>query len=371
MENQTLQKLQEQGQSIWLDYIRRSFLEDGGLEEYVDKGVRGVTSNPSIFEKAISDGSEYDQGIAELTLRGKSTREIYETLAVNDIQRACTILYPVYEESEGQDGFVSLEANPHLAYDTRGTIAEVKRLWDLVDRPNLMIKVPATPEGIPAVEELIGQGYNINITLMFSLKQYDQVSEAFISGLEAYREQGGDLSQISSVASFFVSRLDVKLDRVLTALDVPRSQELKGKIGIANARMAYQRFREKFYTERWQRLADQGAQVQRVLYGSTSTKNPAYSDTLYPDNLIGDHTVNTLPPRTLEAFLDHGTVSPSLTQGVDQAREQLDHLAHLGIDLEHITRELLAEGVIKFANSFDELMLTITQKKSELISRER
>ena len=362
MAENKLEQLHEVGQSVWLDFISRSFIDEGGLQDYVDQGLRGVTSNPSIFEEAISEGEEYDQDLARLASEGLSVQAVYENLAVKDIQEACEILQPVYEESRGADGFVSLEANPHLAHNTAGTILEVQRLWEMVDRENLMIKVPATPEGIPAVEVLTAQGYNINITLMFSLEQYEQVAEAYLSGLEQFAAQGGDPSTVSSVASFFVSRIDVKVDRMLDALRDLEAEELKGRIGIASAKMAYQRYLKKFSTVRWDRLADQGARVQRVLYGSTSTKDPAYSDTLYPDNLIGKDTVNTLPPETLEAFLDHGTVSASLTKDVGQAEMDLSLLTALGIDLHHVTLELLDEGVIKFANSYDELMSSIAEE---------
>jgi len=363
--NQTkLHQLEELGQSIWLDFIRRSILENGELQEYVEKGLRGVTSNPSIFDKAISDGEEYDQTITDLTSQGKSTHEIYEALAVADIQKACDILSPVYEQSGGEDGYVSLEANPHLAHDTQGTIEEAKRLWDLVDRPNLMIKVPGTPEGVPAIETLTSQGYNINVTLLFSRSQYDQISDAFISGLEQFTADGGDPKDVSSVASFFVSRIDVKVDRILGATDEPDAKDLQGKIGIASAKMVYQDYLEKFTGNRWNALAERGARVQRVLYGSTSTKNPAYPDTLYADELIGKQTINTLPPQTLDAFLDHGTVSNTLTKDIEKVKHQLSQLAALGLKLENITKELLDEGVVKFANSFDELMVSISKKKS-------
>lgn len=361
-----MHQVREIGQSIWLDFIRRSFLDEGGLNEYIEKGLCGVTSNPSIFDKAISKGEEYDQDIADMASKGRPTRDIYEALMVEDIKQACDILLPVFEESDQKDGFVSLEVNPHLAHDTSGTIDEVKEYSSRVDRPNLMIKVPATPEGIPAVEELTAQGFNINVTLMFSLEQYEQVAEAYINGLERLAENGGNVSEIHSVASFFVSRLDVKLDRMFQAIDDPLAQELMGNIGIANAKMAYQRFLDKFSTDRWEDLAEQGANVQRVLYGSTSTKNPDYPDTLYPDNLIGQDTINTLPPETLDAFLDHGRVRETLTEDIDTAQNQLEKLQPLDINLENITMELLDEGVIKFANSFDELMISISNKKSQL-----
>lgn len=359
-----LHELKALGQSVWLDYIRRSFLDKGKLTEYVQKGLRGVTSNPSIFDKAISEGDEYDQTIAALVSQGKSTQEIYETLAVEDIQKACDILESVYEESDGADGYVSLEVNPHLAHDTEGTIQEARRLWDQVDRPNLMIKVPGTPEGVPAIETLTSQGYNINVTLLFSRKQYDQISDAYLSGLEQYMKDGGDPQDIASVASFFVSRIDVKMDRILGATGQPHAEKLQGKIGIALAKMVYQDFLRKFNSKQWERLAKKGARAQRVLYGSTSTKNPAYPDTLYPDHLIGKDTVNTLPPKTLEAFLDHGTVSESLIQGIAEVEKELERISSLGIKIENITKELLDEGVVKFANSFDELMVSISDKKS-------
>lgn len=361
MTDTKMHQLQEYGQSIWLDFISRSFLEGGGLADYVERGLRGVTSNPSIFEKAISGGEEYDQDLSNLASRGLSVQAIYEQLAVEDIQSACEVLLPVYEESGGADGYVSLEANPHLAHNTAGTILEVQRLWEMVDRENLMLKVPATREGIPAIEVLTAQGYNINVTLLFSLAQYEAVAEAYISGLEQFAAQGGDLSSVASVASFFVSRIDVKLDRILTTFREPEAEQLQGRIGIASAKMAYQRFLKLFSSVRWKRLADQGARVQRVLYGSTSTKNPAYSDTLYPDHLIGRDTVNTLPPETLDAFLDHGKVSASLIENPDQAERELSQLAALGVDLHHITLELLDEGVVKFANAYDDLMSSIAR----------
>lgn len=361
-----MQEVREFGQSIWLDFIRRSFMDDGGLDEYINQGLCGVTSNPSIFDKAISEGAEYDQDIADLASQGKTTQEIYETLVVQDIQQACDILMSVYEQTNGKDGYVSLEVSPHLAHDTKGTIQEVKKYWDLVNRENLMVKVPATPEGIPAIKELTAGGYNINVTLMFSLQQYDLVSEAYISGVEKFITDGGNPENLHSVASFFVSRLDVKLDRIFQAIDDPVADQLMGKIGIANAKMAYQRYLEKFSTQRWEELRQEGGNEQRVLYGSTSTKNPDYPDTLYPDNLIGKNTVNTLPPRTIAAFLDHGRVSASLTSDLDQAKEQLRMLSELGINLDNITKELLDEGVVKFANSFDQLMVSIAQKKEKL-----
>jgi len=363
-----LHQLADLGQAIWLDYIRRSFIEQGDLESLVHDGLRGVTSNPSIFEKAIAGSNDYDEALRRLSGEGKSVREIYETLAVEDIQRAADVLRPVYDETGGDDGYVSLEVSPDLAYDTEGTIEEARSLFAAVDRPNVMIKVPATPEGTPAIETLIGEGINVNVTLMFSLDQYDAVSEAYLSGLETLDAQGGDLSSVASVASFFVSRVDVKVDRMLDDIGTPAAQELKGTIGIANAKMAYQRFKATFNRERWQDLEDKGARRQRVLWASTSTKDPTYSDTLYPDNLIGAHTVNTLPPSTLNAFRDHGTVALTLETQLLTERARLEKLDDLGINLDQVTDELLEEGVEKFAKPFSDLMESIEEKVNRLES---
>lgn len=357
-----LHELLELGQSVWMDYIRRTLITSGELQAYVDKGLRGMTSNPSIFEKAITGGEAYDDDLRKLVAEGKEIKEIYEAVAIKDIQMAADVIRPVYEETQREDGYISLEVDPHLANETEGTILEARSLAGRVNRPNVYIKIPATQEGVPAIETMVSEGYNINVTLMFSLKHYDDVAEAYISGLEKLAENGGDLSKITSVASFFVSRVDVMVDEMLDAIDSPEAAELKGKIGIANAKMAYQRFKQTFKGDRWQKLEKQGAHLQRVLWASTSTKNPAYPDTLYADNLIGAHTVNTLPPETIEAFLDHGTVAPTLEDNLDEARQQLQKLADLGIDLDEVTDELLVEGVEKFADPFDELLEAIEEK---------
>jgi transaldolase len=362
MKRTKLHQLAELGQSIWLDYIRRNLITSGDLQNYVEDGLRGVTSNPAIFEEAIAGSDDYDEALRRLAEMGRSPREVYEALAIDDIQRAADILRPVYDRATGGDGYISLEVSPHLAHETEGTIGDARHLFSRVDRPNVMIKVPATAEGMPAIERLTAEGINVNVTLMFSLGQYDDVSEAYISGLERRAKQGGDLSGIASVASFFVSRVDVKIDQMLDDIGTPAAQELRGKIGIANAKMAYQRFKETFRGERWEHLADRGARLQRVLYGSTSTKDPAYPDTLYADNLIGPHTVNTLPPSTIQAFLDHGTVALTLESDLDQARDQLDQLAQVGMDLDSVTQELLDEGVEKFARPFESLMDTLTEE---------
>jgi transaldolase len=363
-----LHTLAEVGQSIWLDYIDRLLITSGGLGTYVYRGLRGVTSNPTIFQKAISDGNAYDAQIQQMALSGKSEEEIYEGLAIEDSRMAADVLYPVFEATDGNDGFFSLEVNPHLAYDKQGTINEATRLFGMVDRPNIMIKVPATPEGVQAFQELTADGININVTLIFSLEQYDQVAEAYISALEKRAATVHDLQQIASVASIFVSRLDAKVDKMLTLYRTPKAEALMGEIAIANAKVAYQHFKEAFLSERWKHLEEKGARLQRVLYGSTSTKNPSYSDVMYVENLIGPNTVDTIPPKTLEDFLNYGVIALTLESDLEKARTHLNDLAELGIYLDDVTQQLLDEGVKQFAESYDSLIQTITEKKMELIS---
>jgi transaldolase len=363
-----LHTLAEVGQSVWLDYIDRSLITSGGLTTYVFRGLSGVTSNPTIFQKAISEGNDYDVQIQRMALAGKSAEEIYEGLAIEDSRMAADILHPVFEATEGSDGFFSLEVNPHLAHDKQGTINEATRLFATVNRSNIMIKVPATPEGIEAFRELTEDGININVTLMFSLEQYDQIAEAYISALEKRAANVYSLKHIASVASIFVSRLDTKVDKMLAVYNSPKAEALKGRIAIANAKMAYQHFREAFLSERWNRLEEKGARLQRVLYGSTGTKDPTYSDVMYIENLIGPNTVNTVPPKTLEEFLDHGTVALTLESDLEEARTQLNDLAELGIQLEDVTQDLLDEGVEQFEKSYDALIKIINEKKMELIS---
>lgn len=358
-----IHELAEIGQAIWLDYIRRSFITSGELQALIDKGVRGVTSNPAIFEKAIAHSDDYDSQLQELVVDGVDINEIYEELVVEDIKAATDLFRPVYDETNGEDGFVSLEVSPNLAYDTEGTIEEARRYFSDLDRPNLMIKVPATKEGIPAVEQLIGEGINVNITLMFSMAHYEAVAEAYIRGLEKLAENGGDLSKVASVASFFVSRVDAKLD---PKLEKAGADELMGKIAIANSKLVYQRFKEMFSGERWERLAAKGAKVQRPLWASTSTKNPDYPDTLYVDTLIGPDTVNTVPPETLDAFLDHGTVALTVEDNLDETRAQIEKLDTLGINLNDETEALQQEGVDKFIAPFDSLMEAITTKRDNI-----
>jgi transaldolase/glucose-6-phosphate isomerase len=365
-----LHDLARLGQSVWYDNIQRALLDGGGLQDLIDSGVLGVTSNPSIFQKAIAGSSDYDQAMAALVVQDKTDEEIFEALALEDIQRAADLLRPIYDRTAGVDGYVSLEVSPRLAHDTDATIADARRLFAALDRPNIMIKVPATPAGIPAIKTLIGSGININVTLMFSLDHYDAVAEAYIAGLEKLAAAGGDPSMVASVASFFVSRVDTAVDNALDSLQPPASniQSLRGTIAIANSKLAYARFLETFSGPRWERLVAMGARVQRPLWASTSTKNPAYPETLYVDALIGPNTVNTVPPATIDAFHDHGTVASTVETGLDEARQQLAQLAGLGIDLDIITEQLQDDGVAAFAQAFDSLLASIAAKRQQLLS---
>ena len=348
-----LLEIQKHGQSAWLDYIHRDDLNDGDLQRRIDEeGVLGVTSNPSIFQKAIGDSDTYDGAI--LTMLDLEPQDIYEALAIEDIQNATDLFRPIYDRSAGGDGYVSLEVSPLLARDTQGTVAEAKRLFQTVDRPNLMIKIPATPEGIPAIEAAIAAGINVNVTLIFAIDNYEQVAEAFIRGLEQRRAAGEDVTRVASVASFFLSRIDVMVDQILEnniraaqvqsdTARIAANRVLLGQTAIANAKTAYRSFQRIFKGERFDELRAAGAQVQRPLWASTGAKNPAYSDTLYVDNLIGPHTVNTLPPATLAAFKDHGVVAETITQAGGQflpPDEVLDRLAEVGVDLGQVTSRL-------------------------------
>lgn len=362
-----LRSLNDHGQAVWLDYIERALLTGGGLGSFIeDDGLSGVTSNPTIFDKALAGGADYDQALSALIGENPDapTEAIYEALAVEDIRMAADILAPVHERTAGADGFVSLEVSPHLAADTDATVEEAKRLWRAVGRPNVMIKVPATPEGIPAIATLIGQGINVNATLMFSLDHYEAVAGAYIEGLG----RAADPSAVASVASFFVSRIDTAAGLALDGIGTAEAQALKGKIAIANAKMAYARFGEIFGGDGFAPLKERGAKVQRVLWASTGTKDPAFSDVLYVDELIGPDTVNTLPIATLDAFRDHGRVSRTIDQGLDEAREDLAKLAGLGIDLDEITARLQVDGVKAFADSFDKLIADLGSKRLALAS---
>ena len=373
----TVKALQKHGQAVWLDFLARGFIEKGDLKALVDKdGVRGVTSNPAIFEKAIGGSDEYDGAISALLKeRDRTIGDLYEALAVQDIQKAADVLRPVFDELKGADGFVSLEVSPYLARDTDGTIAEAERLWRDVKRDNLMVKVPGTREGIPAIEKLIAQGININITLLFSQKVYADVLEAYLKGLETFIAAGGDPSKIASVASFFVSRIDSAVDKQLddkiaAANDKDQKaqlEQLKGKVAIANAKLAYQHYKKVIASERWTKLAAKGAKVQRLLWASTGTKNKAYSDVLYVEELIGRDTVNTVPPATLDAFRDHGKLRDSLEENVKDAERVLTDLAKAGISLDAITDKLVDEGVQLFAEAADKLLGAVAHKRAAML----
>ncbi len=372
-----VKQLEKFGQAVWLDYLARGFIAKGDLKTLIDRdGVKGVTSNPSIFEKAIGSGDEYDGAIsALLKQQDRPVIDLYETVAVEDIQHAADVLRPVYDQLHGDDGYVSLEVSPYLARDTEGTLAEARRLWRDVKRDNLMVKVPGTREGLPAIETLTAQGISINITLLFSQKVYAQVLEAYIAGLEKFVAGGGDPMKIASVASFFVSRIDVEVDRQLDAKiavandkdQKTRLEALKGKVAIANAKLAYQHYKKVIATDRWKTLAAKGARVQRLLWASTGTKNKAYRDVLYVEELIGRDTVNTVPPATLDAFRDHGTPRNSLEENVADAERVLAELAKTGISLDTITDKLVDEGVQLFTEAADKLLGAVAQKRAKIL----
>jgi transaldolase len=358
-------ELEKIGQSIWLDYIQRSTITSGELKGLIDKGLKGVTSNPAIFEKAIAGSKDYDDDLKQLIAADHSLEQMYETLAIKDITLAADQLRGVYDASNGKDGFVSLEVSPVLAYKTEDTVAAAKRLFQRVNRPNVMIKVPATAEGLPAITELIGCGVNVNVTLIFGLENYKAVAAAYQAGLEELAENGPavagghPIDKVASVASFFVSRVDTAVDQQLEAVG---NSELAGKIAIANSKLAFAEYRNIIQQPRWQELAAKGARLQRVLWASTSTKNPAYPDNLYVDELIGPDTVNTLPPPTLESFMHHGRVAETLTRGLPEAEDQVARLTDLGIDLDAITQKLQDDGVIAFAEPFAKLLESIAEK---------
>jgi transaldolase len=364
MPESRLHQLSALGQSVWIDSLSREWLETGELARMVDEdAVVGVTSNPTIFQKAMAEGEWYDEQLREVLETEDDPKEIFLQLAVRDIQEACDLLRPVWDEGQGQDGYVSLEVFPSLAHDTAATIEQATRFHEWVDRPNLHVKIPATKAGIPAIEEMIARGRNINVTLIFGLDRYAEVAEAYIRGLERLVGAGGDPSTVASVASFFVSRVDTEADR---RLDEAGHPELKGKLAVANAKLAYQRYGEIFRGARWEALAAKGATKQRCLWASTSTKNPEYRDVLYVEELIGPETVNTMPKETIEAFQDHGEVAPTLEQGLDEARAVFRKLGEIGISYDDITATLEREGVEKFADSFNELIDGIEEKRKQL-----
>jgi len=350
-------------QSPWLDNVRRDWIRNGEMERWRQRGVRGVTSNPTIFQKAISGGDSYDAQFGELLDAGSSVLESYWEMVVSDIRDTLAIFRPVFDSSDGVDGFVSVEVSPLLARDTEGTITAARHLDDLIEAPNLYIKIPGTVEGLPAITAVIAEGRSVNVTLLFSLSRYREVMEAYISGLE---QHDGDLSAVSSVASFFISRVDAETDARLDAIGTPEALELRGKAAVANAQLAYQAFLETFSGSRWDALAARGARVQRPLWASTSTKNPTYPDTLYIDTLIGPLTVNTIPDATLADFEDHGTLARTLDADVNAARNILDRLAAVGVDLDDVTDKLERDGVASFTASFDDLIATLETKAASL-----
>ena len=377
MNNNPLRALQKFGQSFWYDNISRGILKSGELKRMIEEeGVRGVTSNPSIFYKSIKSGSDYDEQLKELFIRnpGMTDKEVFVALAITDIKDACNLLMPVYEESGGADGFVSIEVDPHLAYDTEGTVKDALELFEDIKMPNLMVKVPATKDGLPAIEELIYLGNNINVTLLFSVKRYEEVAEAYLKGLERRADEGKPLNNVNSVASFFVSRVDTLADKYLeeklnNAKDGPSEEKIRtlmGKAAVANAQLAYESFKMAFSSDWFLYLKRKDAKIQRLLWGSTSTKNPRYSDILYVRELIGPGTVNTMPDDTWKAFKDHGRVERTIDRDIDGAKSILNEIESLGISMSSITKELEDEGVRLFAESFDSLIALIKQKREEL-----
>jgi transaldolase len=349
----------EQGQSPWLDNMRRGWITGGELERWVGRGVRGITSNPTIFQKAIASGTDYDAQFGDLVRDGTSVVDAYWDMVIKDIEDALRILRPVHDASDGVDGYVSIEVAPELARDTDGTIASARDLHQRIDEPNLFVKIPATAEGVPAIQQMISEGRSINVTLIFGLDRYEDVIEGYLAGLEAH---DGDLAKIASVASFFVSRVDTEVDRRLEAIGSVEAMALRGKAAVAQAQLAYEIFLQRFSGPRWEALASRGARVQRPLWASTSTKNPEYPDTLYVDTLIGPDTINTMPENTLEAFEDHGTLARSVDADLDGARRVIERAGSVGVDLDEVSAVLEEQGVASFAKSFDELMGSLGEK---------
>ncbi|WP_347158595.1 transaldolase [Pontibacter chitinilyticus] len=364
MEKNNVKQIHDFGQSIWLDFIDRQIMESGDLQKLIDEdGVRGVTSNPAIFEKAISSSSDYDEDIKELSQQDLSNEDLFYRLAVSDIKRAADLFKPVYEEEvKGADGYISLEVSPHLARDTQGTIKQAQQLWKAVDRENVMIKIPGTAEGLPAIRQCISEGININVTLLFSLDRYEAVAEAYIAGLEDRLNAGQPIDQIASVASFFLSRIDVMIDPILKEKGL---QQLQGQVAIASAKKAYEIYKKVFSSERFKKLEAKGAKPQRLLWASTSSKNPDFRDTKYVEALIGPNTVNTIPMDTLEAFRDHGQAENTLEKDMDQATHTLEELRKAGVSLDDVTNKLEEEGIAKFNQPYDKLLKAIEEQKNK------
>jgi transaldolase/glucose-6-phosphate isomerase len=369
-----LESLHDHGQAVWLDFLARRFITEGGLKKLVeDDGLTGVTSNPTIFNKAIAGSADYDSSLK--TADDVDVMTLYERLAIEDIQHAADVLRPVYEATKRADGYVSLEVSPYLAMSTEATVAEARRLSNAVSRDNVMIKVPATKPGLPAIRQLIGEGINVNITLLFSQQVYEEVVEAYLAGVEHLVAQGGDPSRIASVASFFVSRIDLSVDKLIDEClrqtnDADKRDDLtglRGKIAIANAKLAYQRYKRLFAGARWEKLRAEGTRVQRLLWASTGTKNPAYSDVLYVEGLIARETISTMPPATMDAFRDHGRVQPTLEGNIEQARQVMATLEKSGISIDSVTAKLVEEGVQIFVDAFDKLLDAIARKRVALL----
>jgi transaldolase len=369
MAKSRLHELSEHGVSVWIDSLSREWIETGELERMlVEDAVVGVTSNPTIFQKSLSEGDWYDEQLREVLAEEDDPKEVFYRLAVRDIQAACDLLRRVWDEGRGQDGWVSMEVDPDLAYDKDGTIDEAMRFHEWIERPNLFVKIPATEPGLDAIEECIARGKAINVTLIFSLARHEAVAEAYIRGLERLVESGGDPRAVASVASFFVSRVDTEADKRLEAIGTEQALALRGRLAIANAKLAYQSYKRIFAGERWERLAAAGATKQRCLWASTSTKNPEYRDVMYVEELIGPETVNTMPKETLEAFQDHGVVADTLEQDVEGARRLLGELAEVGVDYDDVVATLEREGVQKFSDSFRELLDGIRAKRAQLVA---
>lgn len=361
----SIETLHSLGQSIWYDNIERRLLNNGELAAMIERGeIRGVTSNPSIFHNAIAKSSDYDDALVPLAKNGASKEKIYESLAVADIQAACDLFLPLYNETNGGDGYVSLEVSPYLAHDTAGTAADAARLWAWVDRPNLMIKIPGTKEGLPAITQSIAAGINVNVTLIFSITRYEEVMESFIAGLEQRLSAGQPIVHVGSVASFFISRIDSNVDHRLDTVGGERAAALQGKIAVASAKLAYAKHKEVFSGELWDKLQVAGGRVQRALWASTSTKNPAYSDTKYVDELVGPDTVNTVPPKTLVAFGDHGNAALTLEADLDAAQIAMGELAALDISIDAVTQELEDQGVKSFADAFTALLESVEVRRT-------
>jgi len=364
MNENPLRKLESYGQSIWLDYIHRHLIESGGLQRLIEEdGLRGVTSNPTIFDEAIDGSDAYDDVIRILAYEGKDVKEIYQALTTEDVGRAADTFKPSFDRFHGSDGFVSIEVNPHLAHDIQGTVEEARQLWKVLARPNVFIKVPATMEGLQSIRQLISEGININVTLLFGLARYQMVAEAYIAGLEDRAAKGLPIANVASVASFFLSRIDVLVDSMLEEINVDDALKLRGQIAVSSARIAYQMYKNIFHDARFLKLADRGARTQRVLWASTGTKNREYSDVKYVEALIGNETVNTLPMKTLEAYRDHGNPAPRLEENLEDAYYNLDRLAKLGIDLDIVTRQLEDEGIQKFNKPYDSLISNLEKKR--------